>query len=66
MRIKSQEAAEKLDMPVQLFRHMVYSGKFSEFAVGTPPSKGHRGIVYVNKERLEAYVAAQDLRSTAE
>ena len=55
-RIKSEEAAQMLELPVQTFRWMVYNGKFSEFAVGTAPCEEHRGIIYVNKERLLNYL----------
>ena len=56
MRIKTQEAAELLGLPIQTLRVFLQLGKFKEFAEAIKIGNSKHWTYYICKERLEEYL----------
>ena len=60
MRIKTQEAAELLGLPVQTLRVFLQLGKFKEFAEAIKIGNSKHWTYYINRARLENYLKLEN------
>lgn len=55
-RMKTEEAASRLGLPVQTLRVFIQHGKFDEFATAIKKENSTHWTYYINRSRLEDYL----------
>ena len=59
-RIKTEKAAQLLDLPVQTLRIFIQYGKFPEFATAIKKEGSKHWTYYINAARLYEYLKIKD------
>lgn len=64
-RLKTEEAAQLLGLPVQTLRVFIQHGKFSEFATAIKKEQSKHWIYYINANKLYEYLNIKEPTPTA-